>query len=159
MEGVGEVLEDDGGVVGTGLGEVPSRPDERLDRVLGRVDRRVRDLGRHRQRDRSTAGAEVDADGRGIGTARSASIANCTDRLGLGARDEDAWSDREFHRTERCTTRDVLQRFARGPTLDQLSEHGALFGVEHATGDRRGLHGTTTEAEHVSEEEVRVDVG
>ena len=53
----------------------------------------------------------------------------------------------------------MLQRFTRGPTFDQLGEHGALLGVEHATGDRRGLHGTATEAEHVSEEELRVDVG
>ena len=47
------------------------------------------------------------------------------DRLGLGARDEDAGSDGELERAERRATGDVLQRLARGAALDRLDERPA----------------------------------
>ena len=95
------------------------RPRERLHRVLGGEHPGVRDLCRHRERDRAAAGSEVDADRRGGCRGRQSVDRELRDDLGLGPGDEDARAHAQFEMPERRGARQVLQRLTGRATRDQ----------------------------------------
>jgi hypothetical protein len=118
----------------------------------------VRHLGGQGQCDRPAAGTEVDRDrGRGCRCAQGVDR-ELRHHLGLGARDEDARTHREFHRAEGREAREVLQRLARAAAVDEGRQGGAGLGGETVAADRGGLHSAARRAEHVGDEELGVDL-
>ncbi len=119
----------------------------------------MRHLGRHRERDRTAACAEVDGDG-GIGDDGPESVdRELGDHLGLGARDEDAGADGQFHRPEGGASGEVLQGLARAAAVDEGREgEGCRLG--HAvSADRRGLHAAPRGIHHVGDEQFGIHLG
>ena len=119
----------------------------------------MRDLGRHRECDRTAAAAEVDRDRLGLGRGPKGVDGQLHDLLGLGARHEDAGSHRELERSERGPPGEVLQRLARRAAGDELVEGGEVGLVERPADHDPRLHAAAGEAEHVAEQQLRVDLG
>ena len=118
-EGVLEVDEGERGVVGADAREVLLRPDEGVDRVLGREHARVRHLGGERQGDRAAAGAEIDRDGAGGCRGPQRVDRQLRDHLGLGARHEHPGADAQLEVAEGRDAGDVLQGLARRAARDE----------------------------------------
>lgn len=94
---------------------INGRPAERIGRCLGCDDAGIRALVCDGQRDRSRPGTEVDE--------RSAFWKATEDVIdedfGLGARDEDARTDRDVQAAEPGDASEVLERFTRDPSQDE----------------------------------------
>ncbi len=90
-------------------------------------------LGRHRERDRAAAGAEVDRDRRRGCRGRERVDRELRDDLGLGPRHEDTWADPQLEVPERRRAGDVLQRLARRAPGDEPVELRAAAAASSAS--------------------------
>ena len=150
-----EIGEHEGQVLG--VRGVARRPRMGIGRDLGCEDPRVRHLRRHRQRDRTAAGTEVDADGRGVRRIQQCVDGVLSDGLGLRAGNEDARSDGQLEVAEGRDPGQVLQWFtplaSGGQRLHRLDD--CVF--DDVAADDPRLHLASTAFEHVTCQQLGVD--
>ena len=139
--------------------DVATRPRERRGRVLDGPHAGVRHLGRHRKRDRTAAGSEVDRDRLGLGGGPERVDRELRDLLGLGTRHEDPGSHGQVERAERGAAGEVLQRLAPFAAADERLERRGIRLAERTADDESCLHAAAREPEDVPDEQLGVHLG
>jgi hypothetical protein len=136
--------------------DVLSSPLERWFEFLNSKDSRVRDFRRECESQRAGPCSEVDGNRRGIRHLPKRIDCPFGDEFGFRAWDKNTGSDVEHEISERCFTRDVLQRFARFAAGNESCETVDHIIVKLSTHKRLGRHFTASPPRDKSNEQFSV---